>query len=116
MSWIGDALTYNLYLGSLQPIQRITNTELGGYGFTNLKYYGVGNDADVVLDNGYAPTKSMFALNTDYIYLRPHEDRNFDPIGGDRIPVNQDATVRFFGFMGNVCASNLFLQGLIKET
>lgn len=114
--WIGDALTYNLYLGSLQPIQRITNTELGGYGFTNLKYYGVGNDADVVMDNGYAPAKTMFALNTDFIYLRPHEDRNFVPIGGDRIPVNQDATVRFFGFMGNVCASNLFTQGLIKET
>jgi hypothetical protein len=34
-------------------------------------------------------------------------------MGGDRIPVNQDATVRFLGFAGNMCASNLFLQGTI---
>jgi hypothetical protein len=114
--WIGDGLTYALYLNSLQPIQRITNPELGGYGFTNLKYYGVGGDSDVVLDNGYAPAKTMFALNTDYIYLRPHEDRNFVPIGGDRVPVNQDATLRYIGVMLNLCLANAALQGLMKET
>jgi len=114
--WIGDGLTYALYLGSLQPIQRVTNTDMAGYGFQALKYYGVGGEADVVLDNGYATTKLMGALKTDYLYLRPHEDRNFVPIGGDRIPVNQDATLRYLGLMANICASNLALQGLLKET
>jgi hypothetical protein len=89
---------------------------LGGYGFTNLKYYGVGSNADFVLDNGYCPTKTVYALNTDYIYLRPHPDRNFVPFGGDRIPVNQDATVRFLGFTGNMTASNLKLQGILSST
>lgn len=114
--WVADAIAYNNYLSSLQPIQRITSTELGGYGFTALKYYGVGGNSDVVLDNGYAPTKTMYALNTDYLYLRPHPDRNFVPFGGDRIPVNQDATVRFLGFTGNMCASNLFLQGILVSS
>jgi hypothetical protein len=114
--YIGDAIAYTQYLESLQPIQRITNPELGGYGFTNLKYFGVGSNADFVLDNGYAPAKTVYALNTDYIYLRPHPDRNFVPFGGDRIPVNQDATVRFLGFTGNMCASNLKLQGILSST
>lgn len=113
--WVGDGRSYKLYLESLQPIQRVTSTELAGYGFTALKYYGVGGNADVALDNGYCPAKTMYALNTDYLYLRPHTERNFVPIGGDRIPVNQDATVRFLGFAGNMCASNLFLQGLLMS-
>jgi hypothetical protein len=114
--YVADGTGYKQYLESLQPIQRITNEQLGGYGFTNLKYYGVGSNADFVLDNGYCPTKTVYALNTDYIYLRPHPDRNFVPFGGDRIPVNQDATVRFLGFTGNMTASNLKLQGILSST
>lgn len=112
--YVAASLPYKQYLESLQPIQRITNEELGGYGFTNLKYYGVGSNADFVLDNGYCPAKTLFALNTDYIYLRPHPERNFVPFGGDRVPVNQDATVRFLGFAGNMCASNLARQGILS--
>ena len=111
--WVADGIAYRLYLESLQPIQRITSTEMAGYGFTALKYFGVGGNADFALDNGYCPAKTVYALNTNYLYLRPHPERNFTPMGGDRIPVNQDATVRFLGFAGNMCASNLFLQGTI---
>lgn len=114
--YVADAIGYNAYLQSLQPFQRITNTDMAGFGFTALKYYGVGGNADFVLDNGYCPTKTVYALNTDYIYLRPHPDRDFKPMGGDRIPINQDGTVRFVGFMGNLCASNLFLQGVLTSS
>lgn len=114
--YIADAIGYTRYLESVQPLQRITNVDMGGYGFINLKYSGMGGNADFVLDNGYCPTKTVFALNTDYIYLRPHPDRNFVPFGGDRIPVQQDATVRFIGFTGNLTASNLFLQGTMTST
>lgn len=113
--WIADAIGYTGYLESLQPIQRISNPEMGAAGFTNLKYMGVGGNADFVLDNGYCPTKTIYALNCDYLYLRPHPERNFVAFGGDRIPVNQDATVRFLGFVGNMCASNLSLQGTITD-
>jgi hypothetical protein len=111
--YVADGTAYRFYLESLQPIQRVTSTELAGYGFTALKYYGVGGNADFALDNGYCPDKTVFALNTSYLYLRPHPDRNFTAMGGDRVPVNQDATVRFLGFAGNMCASNLFLQGRV---
>jgi hypothetical protein len=96
-------------------MQRIQNTTLAGYGFTNLQYYGVGQSSDVVLDNGYCPTKTGFALNTEYIYLDVHSEMDFEPMGGERVPINQDATVRFFGFMGNLCGSNLSLQGRLKD-
>lgn len=114
--YVADATGYQRYMESLQPIQRITNPQLAGYGFTALKYYGVGGDADFVLDNGYCTAKTVYALNTDYLYLRPHPERNFVPFGGDRIPVNQDATVRFVGFAGNLCASNCALQGQINSS
>lgn len=113
--WISDAIGYKKYLEALQPIQRISNPEMGAAGFTNLKYMGVGGDADFVLDNGYCPSKTTYALNTNYLYLRPHPDRNFVAFGGERIPVNQDATVKFLGFAGNMCASNLALQGTLTD-
>lgn len=109
--WPTDGVGYAQYTACMQPIQRVTNTELAGYGFQNLKFWAGGGDADVVLDNGYCPANTMFALNTDYVYLRPHEALNFAPLGGERIPVNQDATIRFFGFEGNMTLSVSFLQG-----
>ena len=112
--YIGDQVSYLHYLESLQPIQRITNTEMAGYGFTTLKYY-LGGDADVVLDNGYCPAKTLYALNTDYIYLRPHPELNFAPLGGERQPFNQDSFVKFLGFMGNMCVSNMSLQGIMTS-
>jgi hypothetical protein len=114
--YVADSKGYTGYLQSLQPMQRITNTDMAGYGFTALKYFGVGSAADFVLDNGYCPSKTVYALNTDFLFLRPHEDRDFVPFGGDRIPVNQDGTVRFVGFTGNLCASNLARQGIITST
>lgn len=113
---VTDAVGYARYLECLQPIQRVASTEMAGYGFSSLKYYGAGSDMDVVLDNGYCPSKTMYMLNTKYLYLRPHPERNFVPFGGDRIPVNQDATVRFLGFVGNMCASNLGLQGVLTDS
>lgn len=113
--YIADATGYTKYLEALQPIQRIMSEDMAGAGFTALKYFGVGSSADFVLDNGYCPAKTVYALNTNYLYLRPHPDRNFVSFGGDRIPVNQDATVRFVGFVGNMTASNLSLQGTLTD-
>lgn len=33
----------------------------------------------------------MYFLNTNYIYLRSHKDRDMKVIGGERMAVNQDA-------------------------
>ncbi|GAA0696343.1 phage major capsid protein [Dyella marensis] len=104
---------FRLYLESLQAIQRIQSTEMAEAGFDSLKYMG----ADVVLDGGFgggAPANTMYFLNTDYIYFRPHVDRFFTPLGDDRFAVNQDAMVKLIGFAGNMTVSNRRLQGVLK--
>jgi hypothetical protein len=55
----------------------------------------------------------FYALNTNYIYLRPHKDRNMVPLDPDRFSVNQDAMVKLVGWAGNMTLSNAFLQGVM---
>lgn len=113
---VADTNYYRLFLESLQSIQRISSEDMAGAGFTSLTYLGAGKSADVVLDGGYgggAPTNTMYFLNTDYIYFRPHTDRNFAPIGDERMSINQDAMVKLVGFAGNMTTSNRFLQGVL---
>jgi len=110
---VADNNYWELYLESLQAIQRITNdTNAGEAGFQSLKYMG----ADVVLDGGFGggtPTNTMYFLNTNYIFFRPHAQRFFTPLGDERFAVNQDAMVKLIGFAGNMTVSNRRLQGVL---
>lgn len=109
---LADNNYYQLYLESLQAIQRITSEDMASAGFNSLKYM----DADVVLDGGYggnAPENHMYFLNTNYIHFRPHRDRNMVPLNPDRFAVNQDAMVKLIAFAGNMTLSNAFLQGVL---
>ena len=109
---------YKLYLQSLQSIQRITDggNSSAGAGFASLKYYGAGIASDVVLDGGIgndATANHMWFLNTKYMMFRPHADRNFVPIGGERQAVNQDAIVKLIGFSGNLTSSGPQFCGVL---
>jgi hypothetical protein len=107
---------YSYYVQSLQSIQRIAGVEEGAAGFASLKFYGGGMSADVILGGGYGAQESattMYLLNTNYIFLRPHKERNFVPIGGERQSINQDAIVKLYGWAGNLTCSNSFLQGVL---
>jgi len=107
-----DNIYYGFYLASLQSIQRITNDKMASAGFQNLKYMG----ADVVLDGGRGgncPASHMYMLNTDYLFYRPHSDRNMVPLDPDRFSTNQDALVKLIGWMGNMTVSNRFMQGVL---
>jgi hypothetical protein len=109
---VADNNYWTFYLESLQAIQRITQVSEASAGFTSLKYMS----ADVVLDGGFggfAPTNTMYFVNTDYIFLRPHSDRNFSLADADRVPVNQDAVVKILLWAGNMTISNSFLQGVL---
>jgi len=111
---IADNNYYQFYWESLQAIQRVTTSEMAEAGFQALKYM----NADVVFDGGYggaAPTNHMYFLNTNYIFWRPHRDRNMVPLNPDRFAVNQDAMVKLIAVAGNMTASNLFLQGVLKD-
>jgi hypothetical protein len=114
---VADNNYYRAYLESLQGLQRITSNDMAAAGFTSLQYMGMGKAVDVVLDGGIgggAPANSMYFLNTDYIFFRPHSERNFVPIGDDRFAVNQDAMVKLIGFAGNMTISNRKLQAVLK--
>lgn len=108
-----DNVYYTAYLGSLQTIQRITNDKMAQAGFQNLKYMG----ADVVLDGGRGgncPASHMYFLNTDYLFWRPHAERNMVPLDPDRFSVNQDALVKIIGLAANMTTSNRFMQAVMK--
>lgn len=125
--YVADNTYYAFYVNSLQAIQRVNSDGSGsaGAGFASLKFYGGGMAADVVLGGGVngavntagtsggATSAHMWALNTDYIHFRPHRDRNFVPIGGERQSVNQDAIVKLMGWAGNMTSSNSSLQGVL---
>lgn len=109
---IADNTYFRYYWESLQSIQRITDTKMAEAGFDNLKFMG----SDVVFDGGFgggAPASHMYLLNTDYIFLRPHRERNMVPLDPDRFSVNQDAMVKLIAWAGNMTMSNRFLQGVI---
>ena len=127
--WIGDATYFAFYVNSLQSIQRITSTsgegkagagfgpELafygGGMGATVCMGGGVNNVVDTAGNTGGATAAHMWALNTDYIFFRPHRDRNFVPIGGERQSVNQDAVVKLIGWAGNITSSGPQFCGVL---
>ena len=114
--YIAGNTTYQYFVGALQAIQRITTEESGAAGFASLKFYGGGTSADVVLGGGIGAQETatyMYLLNTNYIFFRPHKERNFVPIGGERQAINQDAIVKLYGFAGNMTTSNAQLQGLL---
>lgn len=110
-----DNIFWGFYLGSLQTLQRFSNeSEMAKLGFITVKYM----NADVVLDGGIGgncPTNTAYFLNTKYLHWRPHADRNFVPIGDERMSTNQDAIVRLLGFAGNLTASGLQFCGIVFE-
>jgi hypothetical protein len=111
---IADNNYYNFYWQSLQAIQRVQQSDMADAGFQALKFMG----SDVVFDGGYggdAPTNHMYFLNTDYIFWRPHRDRNMVPLNPDRFAVNQDAMVKLIAVAGNMTISNSFVQGVLKD-
>ena len=107
-----DDKLYSIYEQALQPLARYSDPKMADAGFQSLKFKG----CDVVYDGGqggHCPDNHMYFLNTDYLYLRPHKDRNMKVIGGDRLSINQDAMYRIIGWAGNMTMSNAALQGVL---
>lgn len=128
-TYIGDSNYYALYINSLQAIQRITSDNGSGgagAGFgPAIEFFGGGMNAKVILGGGIsgavsstqltsgATANHMWALNTKYIFWRPHANRNFVAIGGDRQSVNQDAIVKLWGVAGNMTSSGPQFCGVL---
>lgn len=118
---IMDNNYWSAYVASLQLIQRFTDPEQANLGFPSVKFM----DADVVLDggiNGYAYTSSttkgaMYFLNTKYLRLRPHKDRNMVPLSPNRrYSINQDAEVQILAWAGALTCNGAQFQGRYQTT
>lgn len=115
---LADNIMYTMYWSGLQPNQRFTDPAMANAGFENIKF----NSAPVILDGGIGgncPASTMFYMNPDFLYWRPHSDLNFTSMDEDedgRQPVNQDATMKFLGLMGNITSSGLQFQGRLNGT
>ncbi|MBR2136667.1 MAG: phage major capsid protein [Alphaproteobacteria bacterium] len=110
-----DDTLYSLYDSSLMDLQRFSDPKMADAGFINVKFKG----ADVIYDGGqggHCPENHMYFLNTDYLYLRTHKDRDMKVIGGERLAVNQDAIYKIIGWAGNLTMSNAALQGVLINT
>ena len=108
---VADNVMWGLYVASLQAQQRFTSPETGDLGFNTIKYMG----ADVVLDGGiggFATAKTMYFLNTKYLFLRPHSQRDMVPLSPNRrYAINQDAEVQILAWAGNLTSSGPQFQG-----
>lgn len=110
-----DNTYWSYYMGSLQAQQRFTDASTGNLGFPTLKFM----DADVVLDGGiggYCPSATGFMLNTKYLSLRPHKDRNMVSLSPNkRYAINQDAEVQILAWAGNLTCRGAQFQGRIQN-
>ena len=105
---VGDTNYFGFYWSSLQSNQRFTSDESAAAGFMNLMFM----DAPVYYDD-QCPSNKMYMLNTDYLFLRYAEGREFVPLG-EKASVNQDALVMPVAWAGNLTVSNRARQGIIQ--
>ena len=82
--------------------------------FTAYSYFNAGVQFFDISDPAH-PRNTGYFLNSKYIFFRPHVNRNFVPIGDERMSTNQDAIVRLIGWAGNMTASGLQFQGVMTE-
>jgi len=110
-----DNTYWTYYMTSLQAQQRFTDPATGSLGFPTVKFM----DSDVVLDGGlggFCPASTGFMLNTKYIFLRPHAQRNMVALSPNRrYAINQDAEVQILAFAGNLSCSGAQYQGRIQN-
>lgn len=105
---VGDTNYFGFYWSSLQANQRFSNDDSASAGFMNLMFM----DAPVYYDD-QCPANKMYMLNTDYLFLRYAEGREFVPLG-EKASVNQDALVMPVAWAGNMTVSNRARQGIIQ--
>ena len=98
---------FEFFWNSLTTIQRVTSEDTAVAGFDSLKF----RKSDVCHDEDCAAAR-MYMLNTQYLFWRPHRNRNMVPLER-KGAINQDATVVPIVWAGNLTMSNAARQGVI---
>jgi len=107
---------YRFYRESLQTVQRIMkvgDAKIDTIGGGDLEFMGI----PVINGGGYqgvsTATITRF-LNLNHLFFKTASKRNFVPLKA-RDSFNQDATVRYLAWAGNMTGRNLFLQGYAQQ-
>jgi hypothetical protein len=104
---------YSLYELGEQQLQRYQDADLAQAGFISLKY----KTADVMFDdntNFTTTAEKGYFLNTDYLYVDQHKEAQWTQ-DDEKRPINQDAIVIPYYWMGQLVCSNRSLQGVIID-
>lgn len=104
---------YSVYEASQQQLQRYMDADMAQSGFIGLKY----KTADVIFDdntNFTTTAEKGYFLNTDYLYVAQHKEAQWTQ-DDEKRPINQDAIVIPYYWMGNLVCSNRSLQGVLLD-
>ncbi|CAN7598408.1 phage major capsid protein [Mesorhizobium amorphae] len=104
---------YSLYELGEQQLQRYMDADMAQSGFIGLKY----KTADVIFDdntNFTTTAEKGYFINSDYLYVDQHKEAQWTQ-DDEKKPVNQDAVVIPFYWMGNLVCSNRSLQGVLFD-
>jgi len=106
-----DGNYYRFFEESQASLKRYTDGEQSAQGgIVSLRY----KTAKVMYDGDSGiPANHAYFLNTDYLKLYVHPDADMTEIPEMR-SINQDATVVWMLWMGNLCCSNRSRQGVAK--
>lgn len=104
---------YSVYESGEQQLQRYMDADKAEAGFATLKY----KSADVMFDdnaNFTTTAEKGYFLNTDYLYIAQHKEAQWTQ-DDEKKPVNQDAVVIPYYWMGNMVCTNRSLQGVLLD-
>ncbi len=106
-----DDIYYRYFEKSQASLKRYTDGERSAQGgILKLKY----KTGTVVYDGDSGiPASHAYFLNTEYLKLRVHKDADMTEVPEMR-SINQDATVVWMLWMGNLTCSNRSRQGVVK--
>lgn len=109
--WVYGNTYWRYFAGSVNANSRYIRESDSETAKTSFPYYIFKNGCKVFHDPNCAATRG-YALNTRYLKLRPHSERN---IVSDkpRYPAGQRATVIPIDWMGNMVCRNASLQGVM---
>ena len=106
---LADDDYYTYFETATQQIQRITNTEQGKIGFSNLAY----KTSTVVYDPN-CPDKHMYFLNTDYLKFQ-HLNNPLFTKGDTQRVINQLAYITPIYLYGNLTINSARVHGVMKD-
>jgi hypothetical protein len=109
--WSYGNTYWTYFADSVNVNQRYVRSGDGDKAQVSFPYYVFKNGCKVFHDPNAGATRG-YAMNTKFMKLRPHSDRNIKTEKA-RYPANSTATVVPIDWMGNLVCSNASLQGVM---